>query len=266
MPEELSLAHACAVAVLLVLLSSVIRRFLFPFSSASQPRMKRGRAAAAPPTKASPPSSPPTTTGTLHPSAHTDGEEGTATLIQLSREAMARGDGERALSLAILAAQLDAKGNDAAVKDMLDAAKSKASKARQAAMDEYACDEEHASELAAAAAVRNDLLLRAGDDSLLGERGEAHVAAVRVAFDSGQSVVCVRCGDLVPRARWEPHRDLWCRKLLDNGGGEEGDEDGEDDDSGAGNYGGFSHNEMDELACQGIKPWDECAGAALDFL
>ena len=208
MTQEYSLAHACAVAVLLVILSSVFHRFLFPPSSAAQPRMKRGRAAAASSTKASPPAFP-TTTGTagrLHPSTHTDGEEGTATLIQLSREAMARGDGERALSLAILAAQLDAKGNDAAVKDMLDAAKSKASKARQAAMDEYACDEEHASELAAAAAVRNDLLLRAGDDSLLGERGEAHVAAVRVAFDSGQSVVCVRCGDLVPRARWEPHR------------------------------------------------------------
>ena len=225
MTQEYSLAHACAVAVLLVILSSVFRRFLFPPSSAAQPRMKR----AASSTKASPPTTTGTTgtAGRLHPSTHTDGEEGTATLIQLSREAMARGDGERALSLAILAAQLDAKGNDAAVKDMLDAAKSKASKARQAAMDEYACDEEHASELAAAAAVRNDLLLRAGDDSLLGERGEAHVAAVRVAFDSGQSVVCVRCGDLVPRARWEPHRDLWCRRL-DDGGGEEGGDDGEE--------------------------------------
>ena len=38
------------------------------------------------------------------------------------------------------------------------------------------------------------------------------------------------------------------------------------DDSSAGNYGGFSNDAMDELACQGIKPWDDCAGAALDVL
>ena len=37
-------------------------------------------------------------------------------------------------------------------------------------------------------------------------------------------------------------------------------------DSSAGNYGGFSNDAMDELACQGIKPWDDCAGAALDVL
>jgi hypothetical protein len=40
---------------------------------------------------------------------------------------------------------------------------------------------------------------------------------------------------------------------------------GEDDDDDSG-YGGFSADDVDELMSQGVKPWDEDAGAVLDAL
>ena len=36
------------------------------------------------------------------------------------------------------------------------------------------------------------------------------------AFEDGSSVVCVRCGDLVARARWAAHQSTWCRMLPDS--------------------------------------------------
>jgi len=38
-----------------------------------------------------------------------------------------------------------------------------------------------------------------------------------------------------------------------------------DDDYGAGMF-GFSSSDVEELLCQGIKPWDECAPLALAVL
>ena len=65
-----------------------------------------------------------------------------------------------------------------------------------------------ASELAAARAVIDDVV---GRSSLLGDRGRNDV--LQGAFEDGSSVVCVRCGDLVARARWAAHQTTWCRML-----------------------------------------------------
>ena len=68
----------------------------------------------------------------------------------------------------------------------------------------------------------NDPISRLEGPSL-GRHGRRDLLAD--AFQDGSSVVCVRCGDLVARARWAAHRDAWCRMLPDD------DDDDDDDDA-----------------------------------
>ena len=56
-------------------------------------------------------------------------------------------------------------------------------------------------------------------DSILKDEGDSQILAS--AMENGSSVVCVRCGDLIAKARWEAHRDFWCSKLEDNEDGED---------------------------------------------
>ena len=71
------------------------------------------------------------------------------------------------------------------------------------------CNETAASELAVAAAARKEMLAK--ECVLSGELEKKQI--LKDAFDDGSSVVCVRCGDLIARARWIQHRDFWCEKL-----------------------------------------------------
>lgn len=48
-------------------------------------------------------------------------------------------------------------------------------------------------------------------DTFLSERGAEDI--LRDAFEDGSSIVCTHCGDLISRARWRAHVDLWCSKL-----------------------------------------------------
>ena len=59
-------------------------------------------------------------------------------------------------------------------------------------------------------------------DTLLSEIGDEDL--LRQAFEDGSSVVCRRCQALVPAARWEQHRDVWCSAIPEK------DDEGSDDD------------------------------------
>ena len=60
-------------------------------------------------------------------------------------------------------------------------------------------------------------------DTILQEIGDEDL--LRQAFEDGSSVVCRRCEALVPAARWEQHRDVWCSALSDQDGSDMDDED-----------------------------------------
>lgn len=133
--------------------------------------------------------------------------EDIAGLLAAARDKLASGDGDAAVAFALQAARLNCGGDETRIRDALDRAKAHAAKARRrerAIRPDLTVDE--AAELAAAHAVRDDMLER---PSLVSSD------ILRDAFNDGSSVVCVRCGDLVKRARWWAHRDMWCPRLDD---------------------------------------------------
>ena len=67
-------------------------------------------------------------------------------------------------------------------------------------MERGATTPERAAQLAAAKTVRDDMLER---DSVLQEEGRSQI--LQDMFEDGSSVVCVRCGELVARHRFEAH-------------------------------------------------------------
>ena len=77
--------------------------------------------------------------------------------------------------------------------------------------------------------VRDDMLSRS---SVVGDR-EGGADLLAQAMESGQEVVCVRCGALVSRKRWDVHRDVWCPKS-----GSLGNEEGSEEGGGGGGGGG----------------------------
>ena len=141
-------------------------------------------------------------------------------LMDAARAKLAEGDGDGAIACALAAAKLSSGGDEAVMTRQLDAAKRTAEtqRRRQKEIRPDLTDEE-AADLAAARAVCDDLLERS---SILGDGG--HRDLLQDAFEDGSSVVCVRCGDLVARRRWDAHKTAWCRMLPDY--------DSDDDDGG----------------------------------
>lgn len=177
-------------------------------------RKKRRRMGAAAPTAAAAPSLPETRVD-----AETAAE--IRALMAAAKEKLAAGDGDGAIACALAAAKLGSGGDEAAMKASLDAAKHTASAQRRRERDiRPDLTDEEAAELAAARGVCDDLLDRS---SIVGdERGKRDL--LQDAFQDGSSVVCVRCGDLVARSRWDAHLSRWCRALPDS------DSDGDGDD------------------------------------
>ena len=131
-------------------------------------------------------------------------------------DALASAEATHACALA--AAKLSSGGDETAMRNSLDAAKATAEVQRRREREiRPDLTEEEASELAAARAVCDDMLDRS---SIVGDRGDNDL--LQDAFQDGSSVVCVRCGDLVARTRWDAHRTTWCRMIPD---------DSEEDDS-----------------------------------
>ena len=56
-------------------------------------------------------------------------------------------------------------------------------------------------------------------DSILKDEGDEEI--LRQAMENGSSVVCCKCGALVAKDRWLPHRDKWCPMLTDDEDSEE---------------------------------------------
>lgn len=48
-------------------------------------------------------------------------------------------------------------------------------------------------------------------DTFLSERGEEEI--LKDAFEDGSSLVCMKCGGLVAKARWESHSQFWCPSI-----------------------------------------------------
>ena len=130
-------------------------------------------------------------------------------LLNLARQKLQEGDGKSAIAYAINAATLKCNGDEGEVIKCLDAAKANAEAGRQSAMSRGARNVEEAAQLAAARAICDDMLQR---DSILKDEREGSVI-LRHAMESGSSVVCVRCGGLFARDRFDAHRDYWCPKL-----------------------------------------------------
>lgn len=151
-------------------------------------------------------------------------------LLDAAKARLDANDADGALAFALAAARLGSGGDEASLFKCLEAAKKGASAARERAKEEAGGDisDEAAAELAAARMVRDDMLTR---PSVVGDR-EGGEQILREAMESGHEVVCVRCGALVSRKRWDVHRDVWCPKsgsqgkVVDNEGS--GDEEFQD--------------------------------------
>ena len=53
-------------------------------------------------------------------------------------------------------------------------------------------------------------------ESILKDEGDSEI--LKTAMENGSSVVCVSCGDLIAKERWEAHRDHWCSKIEEKEG------------------------------------------------
>ena len=93
------------------------------------------------------------------------------------------------MAYAIAAAKLNSGGNEQAMTSMMDAAKQSAETQRAAAKARGAKTDEEAAHLAVAKATRDELT---NQDSILKETGDEEI--LKIAFENGSSVVCVRCG------------------------------------------------------------------------
>lgn len=134
-----------------------------------------------------------------------------AELMHAARARLDAGDADGALGFALAAVKFSNGGNLEAIGQTLTAAKVKAAGDRARVMQQYpGISEEDASMMAAADAVRDDMLAKT---SVLGDAG--HSGLLRGAMEDGSSVVCIRCGQLIAIGRTEAHRTLWCPQIDD---------------------------------------------------
>lgn len=116
-------------------------------------------------------------------------------LLNMSRKEIRHGHMTEALAAVLHAIRLT-RGEDA-ITDVLDQAMLRSQREHQPSrmMDE----------LAAARAMSRKLVTQ---ETILLERGEETI--LKDAFEDGSSVVCCKCGALVPRLRADAHTLYWC--------------------------------------------------------
>jgi len=135
--------------------------------------------------------------------------EDLAALVDAAKARLDAGDADGALGFALAAVKASNGGDLEAIGRALDAAKSKAASDRARVMRENPnMTEADASTLAAADAIRDDMLSR---PSALKDAGQSGM--LRKAMEGGDFVVCIRCGGLISRDRTEAHRTMWCPQL-----------------------------------------------------
>lgn len=139
-----------------------------------------------------------------------------ASLLQASRDNISAGEPSKALEHVIQAIRLT-HGEEAILK-LIDAAKAAA---RRDMDQKIAAQTEE--ELVRQAMEASQRLTE--QPSLLADIGDGSEVILQQAFEDGSSVICAQCGGLVPRLRWETHRDTWCPHAASNRDGDlEGDD------------------------------------------
>jgi hypothetical protein len=122
-------------------------------------------------------------------------------LLSLSRDQISDGKPMEALSSVVHAIVLT-QGEGALV-EVLEAAKRRADRDHDIMSIQSALEEAH----------EMSRRLVADDTTILSERGEQSI--LKEAFEDGSSVVCTKCGSLIPRSRSEEHCKYWC-EFADN--------------------------------------------------
>ncbi len=122
-------------------------------------------------------------------------------LLNITRSNIADSNPEQALA-ALLHAVRITRGEDA-IFDVLNQARERAT----AEIDQQVLRESHEQ----ARRISEELMRQ---DTFLSERGEEDI--LRDAFEDGSSIVCVKCGGLVAKVRWESHAKMWCPAISDD--------------------------------------------------
>ena len=116
-------------------------------------------------------------------------------LLNITRSNIADSNPEQALAALLHAVRITRGEN--AIFDVLNQARERAT----AEIDQQVLRESYEQ----ARLVSEDLMRQ---NTFLSERGEEDI--LRDAFEDGSSLVCVKCGGLVAKIRWESHKALWC--------------------------------------------------------
>ena len=145
------------------------------------------------------------TNSTAESSSAPDQNAAVQALLQHCREGLEKNDRDQALASLLHIIRIT-RGEEA-ITGFLDEAKLRAEReaqerARREEMRQAVEDE------ALAAAQRMAQELVEDESTLLSQRGKTNI--IQEAFENGSSVVCRECNALVPRARYDQHRDYWC--------------------------------------------------------
>lgn len=119
-------------------------------------------------------------------------------LLDITRSNIADSNPDRALA-ALLHAVRITRG-ESAIFDVLNQARERAT----AEIDRQVMNESYAQ----AKRISEELMRQ---DTFLSERGDEEI--LKDAFEDGSSLVCVKCGGLVAKVRWESHSKFWCSAI-----------------------------------------------------
>lgn len=123
-------------------------------------------------------------------------------LLTITRSNIADSNPEQALA-ALLHAVRITRGEGAII-DVLNQARERAT----AEIDQQILLESHQH----AKRISEELMRQ---DTFLSERGDEDI--LKDAFEDGSSLVCVKCGGLVAKVRWESHIKMWCSVIATDG-------------------------------------------------
>lgn len=121
-------------------------------------------------------------------------------LLNISRENISNGNGDEALAALVHAITLSHPRGENAVADILDQAKKRAEAESEEQLRQNAMvNLEKAKEISRRLLEENTILSESGMQTILKD-----------AFEDGSSLVCGKCGSLVPTSRAEAHSRFWC--------------------------------------------------------
>mmetsp|Transcript_28651 Transcript_28651/g.48360 ORF Transcript_28651/g.48360 Transcript_28651/m.48360 type:complete len:147 (-) Transcript_28651:210-650(-) len=126
-------------------------------------------------------------------------------LLNISRESISSGNANDALAAIIQAITISHPQGEGAVVNILEEAKR-----RNELESEQQLRDDTIHALERARQISRQLLQ---EETILAENGLQTI--LKDAFEDGSSVVCTKCGSLVPAARSEAHSKYWCEFATD---------------------------------------------------